>query len=72
MNSNSLIPPAQMKVVSDAIAKGKVLPSHEKSPQILAAMKPQGRFAVARGRQCGQRAQSRVRRDPAAPVGPVS
>lgn len=40
VNSNSLIPPAQMKVVSDAIAKGKVLPSHEKSPQILAAMKP--------------------------------
>ncbi len=40
LESNNLIPPAQMKVVADAIAKGKVLPSHEKSPQILAAMKP--------------------------------
>lgn len=40
VNSNNLIPPAQMKVVADAITKGKVLPSHEKSPQILAAMKP--------------------------------
>jgi multiple sugar transport system substrate-binding protein len=29
-----------MKVVADAISKGKVLPAHEKSPQILAAMKP--------------------------------
>ena len=38
--SNNLIPPEQMKVVADAIAKGKVLPAHEKSPQILAAMKP--------------------------------
>jgi len=38
--SNNLIPPEQMKIVADAIAKGKVLPAHEKSPQILAAMKP--------------------------------
>jgi multiple sugar transport system substrate-binding protein len=29
-----------MRVVGDAIAKGKVLPSHERSAQILAAMKP--------------------------------
>jgi multiple sugar transport system substrate-binding protein len=29
-----------MEVVKDAITKGKVLPSHERSPQILAAMKP--------------------------------
>jgi multiple sugar transport system substrate-binding protein len=40
INSNNLIPPEQMKVVADAIGKGKVLPAHEKSPQILAAMKP--------------------------------
>lgn len=40
INSNNLIPAEQMKVVADAIAKGKVLPAHEKSPQILAAMKP--------------------------------
>jgi multiple sugar transport system substrate-binding protein len=40
ITSNKLIPAEQMKVVADAIAKGKVLPSHEKSPQILAAMKP--------------------------------
>jgi multiple sugar transport system substrate-binding protein len=40
VNSNKLIPAEQMQVVADAIAKGKVLPSHEKSPQILAAMKP--------------------------------
>jgi multiple sugar transport system substrate-binding protein len=40
VNSNKLIPAEQMKVVANAIAKGKVLPSHEKSPQILAAMKP--------------------------------
>jgi multiple sugar transport system substrate-binding protein len=38
--SNQLIPPEQMKVVADAIAKGKVLPASENSPQILAAMKP--------------------------------
>lgn len=40
VNSNKLIPPEQMRVVADAIVKGKVLPSHDKSPQILAAMKP--------------------------------
>ncbi|TKT81072.1 sugar ABC transporter substrate-binding protein [Aquamicrobium sp. LC103] len=40
VNSNELIPADQMAVVADAIAKGKVLPSHERSPQILAAMKP--------------------------------
>ena len=40
VNSNKLIPAEQMKVVGDAIAKGKVLPAHEKSPQIVAAMKP--------------------------------
>ncbi len=40
LDSNKLIPAAQMKVVADAIAKGKVLPSHDKSPQIVAAMKP--------------------------------
>lgn len=40
INSNNLIPPAQMKIVGDAIARGKVLPAHEKSPQLLAAMKP--------------------------------
>lgn len=40
ISSNKLIPAEQMKVVADAIAEGKVLPSHEKSPQILAAMKP--------------------------------
>jgi len=40
ITSNKLIPAEQMKIVADAIAKGKVLPSHEKSPQILAAMKP--------------------------------
>src|SRR5690606_14217023 len=39
-SANSLIPAEQMAYVSDAIAKGKVLPSHEKSPQILAAMAP--------------------------------
>lgn len=40
ISSNQLIPAEQMAIVADAIAKGKVLPSHEKSPQILAAMKP--------------------------------
>ncbi len=38
--SNDLIPADQMAHVSAAIEKGKVLPSHEKSPQILAAMAP--------------------------------
>jgi multiple sugar transport system substrate-binding protein len=40
INSNKLIPADQMKNLSAAIAAGKVLPSHEKSPQILAAMTP--------------------------------
>lgn len=40
ITSNKLIPAEQMQIVADAITKGKVLPSHEKSPQILAAMKP--------------------------------
>ena len=40
VTSNKLIPAPQMKIVADAIAKGKVLPAHEKSPQIVAAMKP--------------------------------
>jgi multiple sugar transport system substrate-binding protein len=40
ITSNNLILPAQMKIVADAITKGKVLPAHEKSPQLLAAMKP--------------------------------
>lgn len=40
VTSNQLIPAEQMRVVADGIAKGTVLPSHEKSPQILAAMKP--------------------------------
>ncbi|WP_375165977.1 ABC transporter substrate-binding protein [Chelativorans sp.] len=39
-SANAIIPPEQMAHVSDAIEKGKVLPSHEKSPQILAAMAP--------------------------------
>jgi multiple sugar transport system substrate-binding protein len=38
--SNKLIPPEQMAKVSDAIKEGHVLPSHEHSPQILAAMAP--------------------------------
>jgi multiple sugar transport system substrate-binding protein len=38
--SNSLIPAEQMANVSNAIANGHVLPSHERSPQILAAMAP--------------------------------
>lgn len=40
VSSNQLIPGEQMAIVADAIAKGSVLPSHERSPQILAAMKP--------------------------------
>jgi multiple sugar transport system substrate-binding protein len=40
INSNKLIPADQMKNLSAAISAGKVLPSHEKSPQILAAMAP--------------------------------
>lgn len=38
--SNNLIPAEQMEVVGEAIATGNVLPSHERSPQILAAMRP--------------------------------
>lgn len=38
--SNEIIPAEQMKYVSAAIATGEVLPSHERSPQILAAMAP--------------------------------
>jgi multiple sugar transport system substrate-binding protein len=40
INSNKLIPADQMKNLGAAIAAGKVLPSHEKSPQIVAAMAP--------------------------------
>lgn len=40
ITSNALIPAEQMQIVADAIAKGKVLPSHQNSPQLLAAMKP--------------------------------
>ncbi len=39
-NANALIPAAQMENVKAAIANGQVLPSHEKTPQIEAAMKP--------------------------------
>ncbi|MCT7378355.1 ABC transporter substrate-binding protein [Chelativorans salis] len=38
--ANALIPPEQMKHVAAAIKEGEVLPSHERAPQILAAMKP--------------------------------
>ena len=38
--SNKLIAPEQMAKLSDAIKEGHVLPSHEHSPQILAAMAP--------------------------------
>lgn len=40
VESNKLIPAEMMKNVSDAISAGKVLPSHQQSPQILAAMSP--------------------------------
>jgi multiple sugar transport system substrate-binding protein len=40
VNSNKLIPPEQMKNVASAIANGRVHPSHEKVPQIFAAMAP--------------------------------
>src|SRR5690606_10766084 len=40
VSSNNLIPAEQMEIVGDAIAKGSVLPAHERSPQIVAAMKP--------------------------------
>ncbi|MCI5075090.1 sugar ABC transporter substrate-binding protein [Oricola sp.] len=38
--ANKLIPAEQMKNVAAAIKNGKVLPSHQKAPQILAAQKP--------------------------------
>ncbi|MEZ2130197.1 MULTISPECIES: ABC transporter substrate-binding protein [unclassified Sinorhizobium] len=38
--SNAIIKPQQMAYVADAIASGQVLPSHEHSPQILAALAP--------------------------------
>lgn len=38
--SNAIIPPKQMAYVADAVANGRVLPSHEQSPQILAALAP--------------------------------
>lgn len=40
VNGNALIPAEQMALVGAAIVDGKVLPSHEKSPQIIAAMTP--------------------------------
>jgi multiple sugar transport system substrate-binding protein len=40
VTGNALIPAEQMALVGEAIAGGKVLPSHEKSPQIIAAMTP--------------------------------
>lgn len=40
VESNKLIPAEQMKNVSAAISEGSVLPSHQQSPQILAAMSP--------------------------------
>ncbi|WP_325063137.1 ABC transporter substrate-binding protein [Halovulum marinum] len=39
-DANALIPAEQMQNVSAAITEGTVLPSHERSPQINAAMKP--------------------------------
>ncbi|MCR4268497.1 sugar ABC transporter substrate-binding protein [Nitratireductor sp. ZSWI3] len=39
-DANSLIPAEQMKNVAAAIKNGKVLPSHQRAPQILAAQKP--------------------------------
>jgi multiple sugar transport system substrate-binding protein len=40
VNSNPLIPAGQMRHVAAAIADGKVLPSHVRAPQIMAAMAP--------------------------------
>lgn len=40
VTGNALISPDFMKVVGEAIAGGSILPSHEKLPQIEAAMKP--------------------------------
>ena len=39
-DSNAIIPPEQMVHVTAAINEGTVLPSHERMPQILAALKP--------------------------------
>ena len=64
--SNQLIPPEQMKIVADAIAKGKVLPAHEKSPQILAAMKPRIDALWRANADVERRAEGRLHRHPAA------
>ena len=40
VNSNKLVPPDMMKNVAAAIENGRVVPGHEKAPQILAAMGP--------------------------------
>lgn len=40
VEGNPLIPAEQMRHVGDAIAGGRVLPSHPRNPQILAAMAP--------------------------------
>lgn len=40
INGNKLISPEMMKNVAAAIEKGRVVPGHEKAPQILAAMMP--------------------------------
>ncbi|MEM7472563.1 MAG: sugar ABC transporter substrate-binding protein [Pseudomonadota bacterium] len=40
LNSNKALSPMQMGIVADAIATGKILPSHPKFPQIQAAMRP--------------------------------
>jgi multiple sugar transport system substrate-binding protein len=39
-SANELIPADQMKHVADAIKNGKVLPSSQRAPQIMAAQKP--------------------------------
>jgi multiple sugar transport system substrate-binding protein len=39
-DANPLIPADQMSHVAEAIKTGKVLPSHERAPQIMAAQKP--------------------------------
>lgn len=40
IEKNAVIPARQMAYVADAIANGRVLPSNEKAPQIVAAMAP--------------------------------
>jgi multiple sugar transport system substrate-binding protein len=40
IQENAVIPPAQMTYVADAIANGRVLPSHKNAPQIVAALAP--------------------------------